>query len=103
MREWCSLQAGKLDLTEVEGLADLLAAETEAQRIQVSSGHLLELLRHCAKTWKMMQMQWSSRPPRYAAWLALAPCADGNWQFGSGCFLFKSCLYGRRCGRVVAP
>ena len=33
------LQAGKLDLTEVEGLADLLAAETEAQRVQVS--HLL--------------------------------------------------------------
>ena len=31
------LQAGKLDLTEVEGLADLLAAETEAQRVQV--GH----------------------------------------------------------------
>ena len=30
------LQAGKLDLTEVEGLADLLAAETEAQRVQVS-------------------------------------------------------------------
>ena len=29
-------QAGKLDLTEVEGLADLLAAETEAQRIQVT-------------------------------------------------------------------
>ena len=29
-------QAGKLDLTEVEGLADLLAAETEAQRVQVS-------------------------------------------------------------------
>lgn len=26
---------GKLDLTEVEGLADLLAAETEAQRKQV--------------------------------------------------------------------
>ena len=52
MREWCSLQAGKLDLTEVEGLADLLAAETEAQRIQVSSAHLLGLLRHCAKTLK---------------------------------------------------
>ena len=33
--------AGKLDLTEVEGLADLLAAETEAQRrqaLQLSSG-----------------------------------------------------------------
>lgn len=28
------LQAGKLDLTEVEGLADLLRAETEAQRRQ---------------------------------------------------------------------
>ena len=44
MRQWCSLQAGKLDLTEVEGLADLLAAETEAQRIQVSITNLLELL-----------------------------------------------------------
>ena len=31
------LQAGKLDLTEVEGLADLLAAETEAQRVQVGA------------------------------------------------------------------
>ena len=30
-------QAGKLDLTEVEGLADLLAAETDAQRRQALS------------------------------------------------------------------
>lgn len=30
------LQGGKLDLTEVEGIADLLAAETEAQHQQVS-------------------------------------------------------------------
>jgi len=29
---------GKLDLTEVEGLADLIHAETEAQRKQVDSG-----------------------------------------------------------------
>ena len=28
------MQAGKLDLTQVEGLADLLRAETEAQRRQ---------------------------------------------------------------------
>jgi tRNA modification GTPase len=28
---------GKMDLTEAEGLADLLSAETEAQRIQVTS------------------------------------------------------------------
>ncbi len=31
------MQARKLDLTEVEGTADLLAAETEAQRAQVST------------------------------------------------------------------
>ena len=61
MREWCSLQAGKLDLTEVEGLADLLAADTEAQRIQVSSAHLLELLRHRAKTWKGCAPTWNAR------------------------------------------
>lgn len=30
-----AFQAGKLDLTAVEGLADLLAAETDAQRRQV--------------------------------------------------------------------
>jgi len=31
------LQGGKLDLTEVEGIADLLAAETAAQHRQVRS------------------------------------------------------------------
>ena len=61
------------------------------------------VLRHCAKAWKILPMKWSSGPPCYAAWLALPPCADRSWQFGSDCFLFKSCLYGRRCGRVVAP
>ena len=31
-----AFEEGKLDLTEAEGLADLLSAETEAQRIQVT-------------------------------------------------------------------
>ncbi|CAL5218968.1 g722 [Coccomyxa viridis] len=46
-----AFQAGKLDLTEVEGLADLLAAETEAQRIQAlqqSTG----ALRKAMATWR---------------------------------------------------
>ena len=30
-----AFEEGKLDLTEAEGLADLLSSETEAQRIQV--------------------------------------------------------------------
>ena len=30
-----AFEMGKLDLTEAEGLADLLSAETEAQRVQV--------------------------------------------------------------------
>ena len=30
-----AFELGKVDLTEAEGLADLLSAETEAQRIQV--------------------------------------------------------------------
>ena len=34
------VQAGKMDLTEVEGLADLLAAETAAQHRQVISKSL---------------------------------------------------------------
>lgn len=33
----CLPQGGKLDLTEVEGIADLLAAETAAQHRQVLS------------------------------------------------------------------
>ena len=32
-----AFEEGKLDLTEAEGLADLLSAETEAQRIQVTN------------------------------------------------------------------
>lgn len=34
LRYVCSSQAGKLDLTEVEGLSDLLAAGTQAQHRQ---------------------------------------------------------------------
>ena len=32
-----AFEEGKLDLTEAEGLADLLSAETEAQRTQVTT------------------------------------------------------------------
>jgi len=41
-----AFESGKLDLVEIEGLADLIAAETEMQRrlaIEHSSGHLSEL------------------------------------------------------------
>lgn len=42
-----ALENGAMDLTEVEGLADLIEAETEAQRkqaFQVLSGHLAEIV-----------------------------------------------------------
>lgn len=36
-----AFEQGKLDLTQAEGLADLLTAETEAQRKQVHKCHLV--------------------------------------------------------------
>src|SRR5262245_17094201 len=42
---------GRMDLTAVEGLADLVAAETEAQRRQ-AYGHLKGLLGERAETWR---------------------------------------------------
>jgi tRNA modification GTPase len=42
-----ALQNGRLDLTQVEALADLLEAETEAQRRQALRGFTGELAREC--------------------------------------------------------
>jgi tRNA modification GTPase len=42
-----ALQYGRLDLTQVEALADLLEAETEAQRRQALRGFTGELAREC--------------------------------------------------------
>lgn len=46
-----AFEAGRLDLTEVEGLADLVAAETEAQRRQ-ALGQLRGLLGERAEDWR---------------------------------------------------
>jgi len=46
-----AFEAGRLDLTAVEGLADLVAAETEAQRSQ-ALGQLRGLLGDRAETWR---------------------------------------------------
>jgi tRNA modification GTPase len=46
-----AFEAGRLDLTAVEGLADLVAAETEAQRRQ-ALGQLRGLLGDRAETWR---------------------------------------------------
>src|SRR5712692_6617905 len=46
-----AFENGRMDLTAVEGLADLVAAETEAQRRQ-AFGHLKGLLGDRAETWR---------------------------------------------------
>jgi tRNA modification GTPase len=46
-----AFENGRMDLTAVEGLADLVAAETEAQRRQAFS-HLAGLLGERAETWR---------------------------------------------------
>jgi len=48
-----AFEHGKLDLTEVEGLADLIHAETEAQRLQA--------LRQMEGSLSKLYAQWRSR------------------------------------------
>src|SRR5262245_5818964 len=51
-----AFENGQLDLTEVEGLADLIAAETEAQRRQAFA-HLSGGLGRCAEAWRTKLIQ----------------------------------------------
>ena len=51
------LQGGKLDLTEVEGIADLLAAETSAQHRQVGL-ESMPFLSHINNTFPLAKFKW---------------------------------------------
>ena len=54
-----ALENGRIDLTEAEGLADLLEAETESQRkaaLAIASGGL----RHSAERWRMQLIELSA-------------------------------------------
>jgi tRNA modification GTPase len=51
-----AFENGRMDLTAAEGLADLVAAETEAQRRQ-AFGHLKGLLGNRAETWRQRLME----------------------------------------------
>src|SRR4249920_4192151 len=51
-----AFENGRMDLTAVEGLADLVAAETEAQRRQAYQ-HLRGLLGERAETWRQRLIQ----------------------------------------------
>ena len=55
-----AFQLGRLDLTEVEGLADLLAAETESQRVQALAAAGGAARRQC-EAWRMMLLRCLAR------------------------------------------
>ena len=55
-----AVENGKLDLTQAEGLADLIAAETQAQRAQALAHYEGALLRQCEA--------WRAQLIRLAAW-----------------------------------
>jgi tRNA modification GTPase len=61
-----AFEAGKLELTEVEGLADLVAARSEAQR-QLAAAAADGALRRAAATWQERLLRWVGAAGRSGA------------------------------------
>ena len=62
-----AFENGKLDLTEAEGLADLIAAETEAQARQEGLADLINAETRCQREQALLQTEGFARA-RYEAW-----------------------------------
>lgn len=60
-----AFELGKVDLTEAEGLADLLSSETEAQRKQVRIYHHVRVLAPCTTSLLMMTVLYCRKQVVY--------------------------------------
>jgi len=90
------LLGSKLDLTQVEGLADLLAAETEEQRLNISQ-HLIFFADVCTPRALAVGQLGGELGKLYSHWRTVRVALKN---FVGSCFTFLSagsdCLFGSR-------